>query len=301
MANSLSERAFACTNRSNGRVWRGFTLIELLVVIAIIALLVSILMPSLTGARRLAKIAACSSNLKNNGLALFLKAADHPNNSLAAGVHETTPRTQTFTRPDGSTWSHTYSVWGWDWVTYGFVVDMRSYGLSKDSHRCPLDATEFGNNWELQGRNSSYWTAGEKADILADTDFYTSYFPNTAVMTYGLVKAWNPQVREDIGAWREPAKTFMLLDTTINEPSLANYVYWYGSIHNQGRSAKIDLTDGNGKRAFGSAVFLDGHVEAWSFGRCRGADGNGYYDPYANADFDGYATGIIGGNQPNLK
>ncbi len=54
-----------------------FTLIELLVVIAIIALLVSILMPSLQKAKELAKDIVCKSNQKSVGTALFLYAGEY--------------------------------------------------------------------------------------------------------------------------------------------------------------------------------------------------------------------------------
>jgi prepilin-type N-terminal cleavage/methylation domain-containing protein/prepilin-type processing-associated H-X9-DG protein len=55
-----------------GETERGFTLVELLVVIAIIALLLSILMPSLNRVRESAKSVVCRTNLRQQGVALLL-------------------------------------------------------------------------------------------------------------------------------------------------------------------------------------------------------------------------------------
>ncbi|MFO0838068.1 MAG: prepilin-type N-terminal cleavage/methylation domain-containing protein [Phycisphaerae bacterium] len=56
---------------------KGFTLIELLVVVAIIALLISILLPSLSRARELAKRAVCASNLRGIGQGEHIYANDN--------------------------------------------------------------------------------------------------------------------------------------------------------------------------------------------------------------------------------
>ncbi|HPD30848.1 MAG TPA: prepilin-type N-terminal cleavage/methylation domain-containing protein [Phycisphaerae bacterium] len=67
----MSRRTPAC---------KGFTLIEVLVVVAIIALLISILLPSLRQARDLAKRVMCNTNLHDLGICLNTYA--HENNAF---------------------------------------------------------------------------------------------------------------------------------------------------------------------------------------------------------------------------
>lgn len=65
----------------------GFTLIELLVVVAIIALLISILLPSLARARELAKRTTCAANMSGIGKGLHTYANDG-NQGMPISAHQ---------------------------------------------------------------------------------------------------------------------------------------------------------------------------------------------------------------------
>lgn len=90
---------------------RGFTLIELLVVVAIIALLISILLPSLREAREQAKIAKCLANLKQIALA----GVQYKNtyNALPYALPTATPYTGPVTDPKT----------GQEYPFYGFYTE----------------------------------------------------------------------------------------------------------------------------------------------------------------------------------
>ena len=106
----------------------GFTLIELLVVVSIIALLASILLPSLSRAREQAKGASCLSNMHNIGLAMAIYLGDSRN------VY---PSAYSYINGEGSSGGYYHWTGAIDYEDYEEAVDARKYPKNAKQYICP--------------------------------------------------------------------------------------------------------------------------------------------------------------------
>ncbi len=102
-----------------------FTLIELLVVVAIIALLISILLPSLSQAREQGKKAVCLSNLRFIGVGIFTYANEDPAEQIIP-IHEYMVRAL----PSSNTGAVGQTRWIWrqvNWFAWGGATATEEY------------------------------------------------------------------------------------------------------------------------------------------------------------------------------
>jgi len=65
---------------------RGFTMVEVIIVVAVIAVLASIIMPKMTGARQKSALEACKQNLLKLGIAMELYANENSGKCVPSNV-----------------------------------------------------------------------------------------------------------------------------------------------------------------------------------------------------------------------
>ncbi len=125
-----------------------FTLIELLVVVAIIALLISILLPSLSRARRQAKSVICTTNLRTLGQGITTFATGN-NDRLPGPLHPAVYRDQgieALTNPTNGLPPMSYDTAQWQQQRFLTHVLRQEFGdtdemansISDEVSRCPI-------------------------------------------------------------------------------------------------------------------------------------------------------------------
>ncbi|UCE99129.1 MAG: prepilin-type N-terminal cleavage/methylation domain-containing protein [Planctomycetota bacterium] len=158
----------------NKRFLTGFTLIELLVVIAIIALLMSVLMPTLAKARKLTKAAMCMSNEKQWGSFFTMYTDDYHGSFMPSrvtgdwrddwwAVMEPYYKDRSLlccpmaTDPDKNPWEGygNYGTWGPTWFPDGFYG---SYGINAWVSNPTFNTGEtYGSDIRDAGNPTKYW------------------------------------------------------------------------------------------------------------------------------------------------
>ena len=232
-----------------------FTLIELLVVIAIISVLVSLLLPSLTTARELARRTVCASHLRNIYLSVNLYDSDF--GKLPPGYWGTS----TIVRQD----------------VHRVLSDQ--YGLTAESTICPSagEPQDTYFPWggsETWGKMTYYYLGGNGGSTNTWWTFNGWYYHSTWFWRWG--NGYYP--RENLGEQK-------LCDRGGFDrmPLAFDVATWEeqinpGASHKPSRSNHV-ARDGTARAEGENLVFYDGHQEwhtltpgkSWTFG-------HDYYD-----------------------
>ncbi len=180
----------------------GFTLVELLVVVSIIALLVSILLPSLGGARQMTLRVLCAGNMRQIDLAMNMYLHDY---------NDTYPCAQDPVSSDPYYW-----LWmgrGWR----GFVKPFFNTKVTKDNPSvlfCPGDQAEK-DKYEATSYaySMSFYHSPEQIDAM-----------NATADTYS-----NPQpfVAQQVGNVAQPSAKILLGEWTSNHRRIPNDKGWW--------------------------------------------------------------------------
>lgn len=242
---------------------RAFTLVELLVVIGIIALLISILLPSLQRAREQGNTIKCLSNLRQLGSAIQMYAAENKGALIPCDVR-------------GPASSTTVDSWatllvGYRYIAYPDLVDPNNPPDFDSVFRCPSGTTDMrgtsgtgtgvpDSRKDVRGAGPTVYTSNF---IMPGKRVWSWYAPNATSgndLTIPLVRVvsdgWTPTSTNQVAAPRK-------MGSIRNGAEVVIFFDGIGSVNMQTQNANR-LNARHGDRKQTNCLMLDGHAETFA-------------------------------------
>jgi prepilin-type N-terminal cleavage/methylation domain-containing protein/prepilin-type processing-associated H-X9-DG protein len=243
---------------NNARTKRAFTLVELLVVIGIIAVLISVLLPSLSKARRDANRAKCLANLRSMQVAQALYAAENRGYLIQAGM--------------GHGGMHANEELTW------FNV-LERYGSNKLLPRCPADDSPFWIEPLVTANGETFRRTSYGINDFLDRNL-CPWGPGFSTVPAGGLYVKISQVRRS-------SVTIQFLEmaqvgefATADHPHVEN---WAGTNIPASAAKSVQINaHGRGAPAWDSLAnygFIDGHAESLTFGEVFRSFSQNKFDP----------------------
>ena len=253
----------------------GFTLIELLVVIAIIAILASLLLPSLSRAKEKAKTTTCLNNFRQMGISIKLWIDDHSAKFPPAGVVDPVDLLAKDTRQ---------TLGGFDprpaYATlfpsakarplHDYVKPSEVYHCPADKGQrilpCPLPVKLKPSNWETVGCSYQY-NAGSLTTLAGGGFRLPPEDPGEGIANKA--EDWAPSPERYILLHEPPARLYGCINTPPE---------WYQWHYARGAS---DISDPQRapQQFFSPIQFVDGHAAMHNFSKSLSTDPLFPYEP----------------------
>ncbi len=273
---------FAGTTRAGVSGGRGFTLIELLVVIAIIAVLISILLPSLATARRAAWQVVCQSNQRQVNTITAQFAEDNQGRLPNVGIRDTAPTaTLPVNREIRPGFSTRDPVPGEDTGFGRYVLVARALNeYAGNPGYAAFDCPAARGLASVRDAESiRYLESGQR--------YYVAPFPQILPMNQGRVEAFTEfyfndsqpaQYRNASGALRFSGVLGRRI-SLLRNPSMA---MWSTDALDEFPRHSGARGEGRGRIGSNNFAFLDGAIRLLTVEQYRGSDAAGAPPPFYN-------------------